>query len=103
MDRNIRKILESLNIEEEILNGLTRVISSTGVFDNTNYSIRGFNGIEMKKGDKTFKAASGLQGGSNKDDVLEDLFDKLASIGKIEVKSRAPYKIIYRGVGFTFK
>jgi YHS domain-containing protein len=27
----------------------------------------------------------------------------LDSMDKVEVKSRAPYKIMYRGIGFTFK
>jgi hypothetical protein len=57
----------------------------------------------MKKGDEVFKAASGLTGNSKTNKSLEDLFDKLDSMDKVEVKSRAPYKIMYRGIGFTFK
>ena len=97
------RIEENLNIEEEVLSGLTRIISGTGIFDKVNYSIRGFNGLEMVKEDKTYKAASGLQGSSKTDKVLEGLFSKLGDINKISVESKAPYKLKYRGVGFTVK
>jgi YHS domain-containing protein len=82
------------------------VVSNNSLVLGANTPIVGLHGGKSgfihTGGDVAIKG-SGLIGNSKTNKSLEDLFDKLDSMDKVEVKSRAPYKIMYRGIGFTFK